>query len=79
MKITIWQLHKYFLNVKCVQSINNIITSTVQIRVLIFNPAHVSVNNYVVRAGKIAHWLRVLAAFLGDPALMSTTGSSQGL
>lgn len=34
MKITIWQLYKYFLNVKCIQFINNIIISTVQIKVL---------------------------------------------
>lgn len=34
MKITIWQLYKYFLNVKCIQFINNIIISTVRIKVL---------------------------------------------
>lgn len=34
MKISIWQLYKYFLNVKCIQFINNIIISTVQIKVL---------------------------------------------
>lgn len=54
MKITIWQLYKYFLNVKRIQFINNIIISTVQIRALMFRTAHVSANNYVVRAGKMA-------------------------
>lgn len=38
MKITIWQLYKYFLNVKCIQFINNIIISTVQIKVLYLAP-----------------------------------------